>query len=795
MKLEKIDLNSSWSFILIVVGFVFIAGLTEEFISPIFQDFIRINHLNAVLWVALSAPLIWWFIKYSNRSQEELLENEERFRSIIQTANDAIILADNNGNIVSWNNCAQNMFGYESTEILGKSLSVLMPEQYGKAHKNILESNNSTEELKVIGKTIEASGLKKDGSEFPIEFSVSTWKTKQGRFYTGIIRDITQRKQAEDSLKKSKEFAETVLNNLDDTISIIDVKDFRILDVNNVFLEKYGVKKEEVIGKYCHEIIHKSEKRCCPPDDNCPLMDTLNTGKKTTFEHIHYMGNGDKRYVTVSTSPIKDEFGKVINVIHVVRDITQSKQVEESLARSEMKYRTLFEDAGDYILVISLLDPGCPVIIDANNSALKHHGYTRSEMIGKAIWELDAPGIFEKNIEIVSQMKKPGDSCFFETVHVRKDGSTFQAEVLARLLQIGNEPPFVLSIERDITKRKMAEEELTSSLSLLNATLESTADGILVVDRNGRITRWNQKFADMWKIPEEVLSSHSDEQALNYVLRQMAHPEAFLAKVKELYGQPDASSFDKLTLVGGRIFERYSQPQKIDDDIVGRVWSFRDITERKSAEDKIEASLKEKEILLKEIHHRVKNNMQIISSLLGLTSGSITDKKYVDMFQESRNRINSMSLVHENLYLSKDLAKIDFNEYIKDLTSGLFQSHGANADMIELKLDIGNVSLGIDQAIPCGLIINELITNSLKYAFPRGRKGEIKVSACYNEDNMIEIVVSDNGVGIPSDVDFRKTRSLGLHLVTILAQDQLKGKIDLDRSRGTEFKIIFNRLK
>lgn len=312
MKLEKNEIKSSWSFILIVVAFVFIVELTEEWLSPTLQGVIRIDHLNAVLWVALSAPLIWWFVKYRNRSQEELLENEERFRSVIQTANDAIILADNNGNIVSWNNCAQNMFGYENTEIAGKSLSLLMPEQYGEAHRKILESRNSTKELKIIGKTIEASGRRKDGSDFPLEFSVSTWSTKHGRFYTGIIRDITQRKQAEDLLKRSKEFAETVLNNLDDTISVIDVKDFRILDVNKVFLEKYGVKKEEVIGKYCHEIIHNSAKRCIPPDDICPLLETLNTGKITTVEHIHYMENGDKRYVTVSTSPIKDGYGKVI---------------------------------------------------------------------------------------------------------------------------------------------------------------------------------------------------------------------------------------------------------------------------------------------------------------------------------------------------------------------------------------------------------------------------------------------------------------------------------------------------
>lgn len=216
----------------------------------------------------------------------------------------------------------------------------------------------------------------------------------------------------------------------------------------------------------------------------------------------------------------------------------------------------------------------------------------------------------------------------------------------------------------------------------------------------------------------------------------------------------------------------------------------KEITERKRMEENIIKSLQDKEVLLKEIHHRVKNNMQIISSLLGLASGTIKEKKYIELFRDSQNRINSMSLIHEKLYRSENLTKIDFNEYIRDLANVLFQSRGVTGK-IELTLNIEKISIGIDHAIPCGLIINELITNSIKYAFPDDRKGEIKVSLRLNDENMIELVVSDNGVGIPEDVDFRNSESLGLRLVTKLAEDQLHGKIDIDRSNGTEFKIKF----
>jgi two-component sensor histidine kinase len=161
------------------------------------------------------------------------------------------------------------------------------------------------------------------------------------------------------------------------------------------------------------------------------------------------------------------------------------------------------------------------------------------------------------------------------------------------------------------------------------------------------------------------------------------------------------------------------------------------------------------------------------------------------MFRESQNRINSMSLIHEKLYRSRNLAKIELNEYIRDLAKAIFQSRGVKTGTIVLTINIENVQLGIDQSIALGLIINELITNSLKYAFPGDRKGEIKVSLHLNDENTFELIVSDNGNGIPYDLNYRKTESLGLRLVTILVENQLKGKIDLDRSKGTEFNIKF----
>ncbi len=222
-----------------------------------------------------------------------------------------------------------------------------------------------------------------------------------------------------------------------------------------------------------------------------------------------------------------------------------------------------------------------------------------------------------------------------------------------------------------------------------------------------------------------------------------------------------------------------------------------DITKRKKMEQHIKASLREKEVLLKEIHHRVKNNMQVISSLLNLQSDYIKDDQYQIMFNESRNRINSMALVHEMLYKSSDLANIDFRGYVESLTKSLFTFYGIHAGTISPELHIEDTMISIETAIPCGLIINELVSNSLKYAFPDKRKGTLRITflkTLSGGDTSYTLIVSDNGTGLPEGLDIRKTPTLGLQLVTNLAEHQLQGNIKFGNSQGTEFIITFGEL-
>ncbi|PKL73174.1 MAG: diguanylate cyclase, partial [Methanobacteriales archaeon HGW-Methanobacteriales-2] len=219
----------------------------------------------------------------------------------------------------------------------------------------------------------------------------------------------------------------------------------------------------------------------------------------------------------------------------------------------------------------------------------------------------------------------------------------------------------------------------------------------------------------------------------------------------------------------------------------------RDITERKKMEEEIKVSLEEKEMLLREIHHRVKNNLMIISSLLNLQSRYITDKEVLDVFKDSQNRARSMALIHDRLYQSSHLKRINIGDYILTLASDLFRIYAIAQDRVELNFDLEDVMIDINTMIPLGLIVNELLSNCLKHAFPNDRSGRIDI-AFQGENEHYQLTVADDGVGFPENLDYRNTKSLGLRLVNILT-DQIDGKMELKQDKGTQFTIEFKEKK
>ncbi len=333
----------------------------------------------------------------------------------------------------------------------------------------------------------------------------------------------------------------------------------------------------------------------------------------------------------------------------------------------------------------------------------------------------------------------------------------------------------------------------------LRKYLDTSAVMVVILDSDQRVALINKKGCEILGYGEEEIIG---KNWFDNFLPEKVRDETRQTFSKLMSGNIEPAEYNEnvvLTRSGEeRLIAWYNTALRDErDSITGTLSSGGDITERRIAIDRLKASLKEKELLLREIHHRVKNNMQVISSLLSLQSDQIKDTQFADIFSDTQNRIRTMSLVHEKLYMSEDMASIDFNEFIRDLSVGLFSVYQAGARAISLAIDVEDVFLRVDTAIPCGLVINELLSNCLKHAFPGGRKGEIKIylgKTAGEGETVYDLVVSDNGVGIPAGMDIGKTKSLGLPLITSLVERQLRGTLDLDRTGGTKFHIRFKEV-
>ena len=336
---------------------------------------------------------------------------------------------------------------------------------------------------------------------------------------------------------------------------------------------------------------------------------------------------------------------------------------------------------------------------------------------------------------------------------------------------------------------KERENRLNAQLLFMQQLLDSIPIPVYYKDIGGVYLGSNVAFEALMGMPRseivgktvyDVLPKERADIHHEADLALLRHPGVKIYEERGIYGDSESRDiiFNKATFVDA------------DNRMAGIVSALIDITERKRAEEKIRASLVEKEILLKEVHHRVKNNMQIVSSLLELQSDSIPDERSRACLRESQDRIRSMALIHESLYQSKNFASIDLGEYISDLSQYLFNSYAVESERVSLNVDAGNIYIDINRAVPCGLIINELISNSLKHGFPDGRSGEISVRVS-SEGGRITLEVADTGIGMPAGLDTRNTETLGLQLVNLLAK-QLSGSISFDGGqKGTVAVISF----
>ena len=347
-----------------------------------------------------------------------------------------------------------------------------------------------------------------------------------------------------------------------------------------------------------------------------------------------------------------------------------------------------------------------------------------------------------------------------------------------------------LDKQRLVWEKRRVEVKLAEERDYTRHLIESSPDFQIALDKDGRIMDVNETFEKIIGKSREVLSGTSICEYLPKEETEKAIAEIFeKGKVRNIELTADIPGKEALLCnFSGTVFTT-------PEEELGIYVTGRDITEQRRAEDQLKASLKEKEVLLLEIHHRVKNSLQVVSSLLNMQARAAKDKGVKDILSESRNRINTMALIHSQLYESENLSEINMKGFMDKLLVQLLQIHSVPDRKITPVVHAVECSLPISTAVPVGLIANELLTNAFKHAFVNRKEGKIEVCLSVSEEGVTSLTVSDDGVGLPEGFDINASKTLGLHVVKVLAEEQLDGNLEVVRDKGTTFKVEFEIAK
>ena len=492
---------------------------------------------------------------------------------------------------------------------------------------------------------------------------------------------------------------------------------------------------------------------------------------------------------TISTKPynyILKPFNG--NELKLAVEMALYYETDKKLKADEANFRLLYDHSP--IPYQSLDSEGH--IMEVNESWLSKLGYKRHDVIGRYFTDFIAPEYIKSFEENFSKLHEDGEILGVNFEMILKNGNRINVTIDCKA-GYNQDGTFKQThcVFIDITEQRRAEEALKESEQYYKTIFENTGTATVIIEEDNTISLINTEFEKLYGYNKEDIEGKMEWH--QFVVEKY-HPmmdEYHESRRKNPESVPRNYEFDIIDSAGTlkNIFATIAIIPGTGKSLV----SLQDITDRNKTENQLKTSLKDKDMLLREIHHRVKNNLQIISSLLNLQSRYIKDVDALDVFAESQNRVRSMAIIHEKLYNSESMSEIDFGDYLSDLTESLFYNYHINPSRISLKKNMDEIFFDVDTAIPCGLIVNELITNCLKHAFPDDTKGEICIELFKTDDKYV-LNVKDNGVGFPEGIDFKKTKSLGLQLVNNLVS-QVEGTIELDGSNGFSFNIIFEELK
>ncbi|BCL38374.1 PAS domain S-box protein [Nostoc sp. MS1] len=663
------------------------------------------------------------------------------------------------------------------------------PEDRAKLHQAVELTISTGQSYKLVLRAFKA-----DGTIIYIEAIGNAQLNCQGkviRLY-GTAQDITERQsaliereQAQSALQESERRFRGIFNNTFQFTGLLTVEGI-LLEANQTALTFAGIQSQDVINRPFWET-HWWQ---ISPQTQEKLKQAITLAAQGEFirYEVDVLGaNNQIATIDFSLRPLHDETGQVVLLIPEGRDISERQRAEQELQEKEQFLRSIYDGVANSIFVVDVVDSNFHYM-GLNPAHEKITGLLSHQLQGKTPEQVLPPILAATVRQNYQACIDVGKTITYEECLTFQDQDTWWITNLTPIRDENSRIYRIIGSSINITEQKRAQQ----MLELQAVITRNMAEGLSLIRFNdGVIVYTNPKFDKIFGYDAgELIGQHIS--IINYEDENTNATEVYeaIAAAVKQYGEAtyEVQNIKK----DGTPFWCRATTSVFKHPEYGTVLVAvqQDITEQRQTEEQIKASLKEKEVLLKEIHHRVKNNLGIVSSLLQMQSRRTQDHQASAILRDSQNRIASIALVHEKLYRSDDLANIDFAQYIPDLTIHLFDSYNVSSNCIRLNIQVDDVSLDIETAIPCGLIINELVSNALKYAFSDNRGGEIQVKLYQENDQTLTLIVEDNGIGLPAEFDSKKAKTLGLTLVQGLVK-QLRGQLEIQSQAGTKFKISF----
>jgi PAS domain S-box-containing protein len=614
------------------------------------------------------------------------------------------------------------------------------------------------------------------------QLSCSPFSDDNGTFIGSVLiaKDITESKQAENAALESERKFRELADLLPQVVFETDEKGM-FTYVNKYAMETTGYTEEDIAnGLNCIETF-------VPEDRERGVENFRRRMQGEDVGGIEYRmlkkGGGVLRTIVRADRILKD--GRPAGIRGVVVDITEIRKAEKLLEERELKYRTLFEQS-PYAVV--LIDPETTLPLDFNDRFCDLLGHSREELGHLHMADYEAA---ENPDEVKSHIQKvlTVGEYEFETCFRTKTGELRDILAHIKVIEIKGRKCFH-NIFKDITDQKNAEKTINELNMKYQAVVSTSPIGIAICDASGQAILVNDAMAEIAGATNEQVLSQNYHDIESWKTSGV-YEKAISAARSKTCEHLDVS----LTTSFGKKVDLSCHFIPLDSGEM--IFMFSDISAMVRSERLLKQALADKDVLIKEVHHRVKNNLAVIQSLLRLQSRQIEDEESRERFLESQNRIKTMALIHEQLYRTENLSNINVADYFYSMTNMLFKAYTVGASKVKHIVDVADIKIDIDVLIPLGLIVNELMSNALKYAFSDTENGELFMGLSAGEDNTFILVVKDNGTGIPEGLDIYSTKSLGMQIVTSLTE-QIGGTLELNRNNGTEFRITvkqepFNR--